>query len=158
VVLIAGKATRPASTSGRPWIGFDDREVAAQALARRAAPRMRRMSGVLTAADPEGRVIPLFRGAGGRDHRRRGSAMFPIPAAVLRGPVVIDSREAEPGSLFVALPGTRADGHDFAAAAVAAGAGAVLAGPPGRRAPLVVADVPAALAAWLRPWRGGCPA
>ena len=43
------------------------------------------------------------------------------------GPVVIDSRAAVPGSLFVALPGERVDGHDFAAAAVAAGAGVVLA-------------------------------
>lgn len=42
------------------------------------------------------------------------------------GPVVIDSRAAVPGSLFVALPGERVDGHDFAAAAVAAGAGVVL--------------------------------
>ncbi|MGA8459335.1 MAG: Mur ligase domain-containing protein, partial [Streptosporangiaceae bacterium] len=27
---------------------------------------------------------------------------------------MIDSRQARPGSLFAALPGTRADGHDFA--------------------------------------------
>ncbi|MFD0890992.1 Mur ligase domain-containing protein, partial [Streptosporangium algeriense] len=37
------------------------------------------------------------------------------PRAVVRGPVVIDSRAVEPGSLFVAIKGTRADGHDFAA-------------------------------------------
>ena len=43
------------------------------------------------------------------------------------GPVVIDSRAATTGSLFVALPGERVDGHDFAAAAVAAGARVVLA-------------------------------
>ncbi len=35
---------------------------------------------------------------------------------------VIDSRKASPGSLFVALPGQRVDGHDFVAAAFAAGA------------------------------------
>ncbi len=35
-----------------------------------------------------------------------------------------------PGGLFLALPGARADGHDFAAAAVAAGAVAVLAARP----------------------------
>lgn len=40
---------------------------------------------------------------------------------------VIDSRQAAPGDLFVALPGERVDGHDFAGAAVAAGARAVLA-------------------------------
>ncbi len=40
--------------------------------------------------------------------------------------VVIDSREAEPGALFVALPGERTDGHDFVAEAFAAGAIAAL--------------------------------
>ena len=40
--------------------------------------------------------------------------------------VVIDSRAVTPGAVFVALRGERADGHDFAATAVAAGAGAVL--------------------------------
>ena len=45
----------------------------------------------------------------------------------MTGPVVVDSRQAVPGGLFVALPGTRADGHDHAGEAVAAGAVAVLA-------------------------------
>jgi UDP-N-acetylmuramoyl-tripeptide--D-alanyl-D-alanine ligase len=63
------------------------------------------------------------------------------------GPVVIDSRQAGPGSLFAALPGTRADGHDFAARAVAAGATAVLATRPTGVPALIVPDVPAALAA-----------
>ncbi|MCI0396221.1 MAG: UDP-N-acetylmuramoyl-tripeptide--D-alanyl-D-alanine ligase [Chloroflexi bacterium] len=40
--------------------------------------------------------------------------------------VVIDSREARPGSLFVALPGERADGHDFVADAFEHGAMAAL--------------------------------
>lgn len=35
---------------------------------------------------------------------------------------IIDSREAAPGDLFVALRGERTDGHDFASAAVSAGA------------------------------------
>ncbi|KUP97931.1 UDP-N-acetylmuramoyl-tripeptide--D-alanyl-D-alanine ligase [Thermobifida cellulosilytica] len=48
------------------------------------------------------------------------------PAAIVDGPVVVDSRQAAPGSLFVALRGARVDGHDFAEAAVAAGATAVL--------------------------------
>ena len=38
----------------------------------------------------------------------------------------LDSRDVPPGSLFIALPGARVDGHDYAAAAVAAGAGGVL--------------------------------
>ncbi|PDP88795.1 UDP-N-acetylmuramoyl-tripeptide--D-alanyl-D-alanine ligase [Glycomyces fuscus] len=48
------------------------------------------------------------------------------PDAVVDGPVVIDSRQAAPGALFVALGGERADGHDFAASAVADGAVAAL--------------------------------
>ncbi|GIG37243.1 UDP-N-acetylmuramoyl-tripeptide--D-alanyl-D-alanine ligase [Cellulomonas pakistanensis] len=48
------------------------------------------------------------------------------PATVVTGPVVVDSRQAGPGSLFVALPGEHADGHDFAGAAVRAGATLVL--------------------------------
>ena len=47
------------------------------------------------------------------------------PHAEVRGPVVIDSRAAEPGALFVALKGER-DGHDYVAAAFKAGAGAAL--------------------------------
>jgi len=39
----------------------------------------------------------------------------------------VDSRAVRPGSLFVALPGARVDGHDFAAEAVRRGAAAVLA-------------------------------
>jgi UDP-N-acetylmuramoyl-tripeptide--D-alanyl-D-alanine ligase len=72
------------------------------------------------------------------------------PAALVTGPVVIDSRQAAPGSLFAALPGARADGHDFAAAAVAAGAVAVLAARPAGLPALIVADVPAALARLAR--------
>ena len=49
------------------------------------------------------------------------------PAAVVTGEVVIDSRRAGPGGLFAAVAGERADGHDFAPDAVAAGAVAVLA-------------------------------
>ena len=37
-----------------------------------------------------------------------------------------DSRQAGPGGLFVALPGARADGHDFVPAAVSRGAAAVV--------------------------------
>src|SRR5215471_10441161 len=59
--------------------------------------------------------------------------------AVVTGPVVIDSRQVRPGSLFAALPGTRTDGHDFATQALAAGASAVLAArPPGVLARAVV--------------------
>ena len=46
---------------------------------------------------------------------------------LVRSTVVVDSRLVEPGSLFVCVPGERVDGHDFARAAVEAGAVAVLA-------------------------------
>lgn len=56
----------------------------------------------------------------------------PQEAAALRvtGTVEFDSRAVGPGSLFLALPGARSDGHDFAAAAVDAGAVGVLAARP----------------------------
>src|ERR1700744_1247977 len=46
------------------------------------------------------------------------------------GTVEFDSRKVTFGGLFLALPGARADGHDHAVAAVAAGAAAVLAARP----------------------------
>ncbi len=52
------------------------------------------------------------------------------PAATVTGAVEFDSRRVGSGDLFLALPGERADGHDYAAAAVAAGAVAVLAARP----------------------------
>ncbi|MGI5490642.1 UDP-N-acetylmuramoyl-tripeptide--D-alanyl-D-alanine ligase [Microtetraspora malaysiensis] len=67
--------------------------------------------------------------------------------AVIRGPVVIDSRAVEPGSLFVAIKGERVDGHDFAARACADGAVAVLASRPVEAPAVIVEDVQAALAA-----------
>ncbi|MDT5019427.1 MAG: UDP-N-acetylmuramoyl-tripeptide--D-alanyl-D-alanine ligase [Mycobacterium sp.] len=56
----------------------------------------------------------------------------PEQAAATRvtGTVEFDSRAVTAGGLFLALPGARSDGHDFAAAAVAGGAAVVLAGRP----------------------------
>jgi UDP-N-acetylmuramoyl-tripeptide--D-alanyl-D-alanine ligase len=48
----------------------------------------------------------------------------------ITGTVEFDSRAVTPGGLFLALPGARSDGHQHAAAAVAAGAVAVLAARP----------------------------
>jgi UDP-N-acetylmuramoyl-tripeptide--D-alanyl-D-alanine ligase len=70
--------------------------------------------------------------------------------AIAGGPVVIDSRRAGPGGLFAAVAGERVDGHDFAAAAVAAGAVAVLATRPAGAPALIVDNVPAALARLAR--------
>ncbi|RSD10369.1 UDP-N-acetylmuramoyl-tripeptide--D-alanyl-D-alanine ligase [Amycolatopsis eburnea] len=57
---------------------------------------------------------------GGRLHRAE-------PGAQVTGTVEFDTRKLTPGGLFVALPGEKVDGHDFAAQAVEAGAVAVLA-------------------------------
>jgi UDP-N-acetylmuramoyl-tripeptide--D-alanyl-D-alanine ligase len=56
----------------------------------------------------------------------------PQEAAELRvtGTVEFDSRAVGPGALFLALPGARVDGHEFAGSAVQAGAVAVLAARP----------------------------
>jgi UDP-N-acetylmuramoyl-tripeptide--D-alanyl-D-alanine ligase len=51
----------------------------------------------------------------------------PTPALPIHE-VVIDSRAAGPGALFVALPGERVDGHDFVAQAFERGASAALVG------------------------------
>ncbi|MBQ0892448.1 UDP-N-acetylmuramoyl-tripeptide--D-alanyl-D-alanine ligase [Micromonospora sp. U56] len=48
------------------------------------------------------------------------------PAARVTGPVEFDSRKVTAGALFVAFPGEKVDGHDYAAGAVEAGAVAVL--------------------------------
>ncbi len=59
---------------------------------------------------------------------RAAGARVVSPAGSAEGPerAVIDSREAAPGTLFVGLPGTRADGGRFAGAALEAGAWGVL--------------------------------
>jgi UDP-N-acetylmuramoyl-tripeptide--D-alanyl-D-alanine ligase len=59
--------------------------------------------------------------------------------------VCSDSRQVRPGSLFVAVAGTRVDGHDYAAQAVAAGATAVIGTRPTGVATVVVPDVLIAL-------------
>jgi UDP-N-acetylmuramoyl-tripeptide--D-alanyl-D-alanine ligase len=60
---------------------------------------------------------------------------------VVTGPVVIDGREARPGSLFVAFVGERADGHEHAGQAAANGAAAVL-GTRATELPTVVVEDP----------------
>ncbi|CNG53797.1 UDP-N-acetylmuramoylalanyl-D-glutamyl-2%2C 6-diaminopimelate--D-alanyl-D-alanyl ligase [Mycobacterium tuberculosis] len=55
-----------------------------------------------------------------------GGTVHGPPDVVVTGPVVIDSRAVRPGALFAAFKGERADGHDFAAGALAAGAAGVL--------------------------------
>lgn len=75
---------------------------------------------------------------------------IPDPSVQVIGQVVRDSREVEPGSLFVAFAGEHVDGHDFAAAVVEAGAVAVLASRPVGVPAIVVDDVQRALGALAR--------
>ncbi|ACI52905.1 UDP-N-acetylmuramyl-tripeptide synthetase [Gluconacetobacter diazotrophicus PA1 5] len=69
--------------------------------------------------------------------------------------VTADSRRVTPGMLFVAIPGTRADGSAFIPAAIAAGAAAIVAprGTPAPGVPVIGVDEPrralALLAAFL---------
>lgn len=65
-------------------------------------------------------------------------------ATHVTGTVEFDSRAIGPGGLFLALPGARSDGHDFAAAAVASGAAAVLAARPVGVPAIVVSPEPGA--------------
>ncbi|MEN3303272.1 UDP-N-acetylmuramoyl-tripeptide--D-alanyl-D-alanine ligase [Pseudonocardia sp.] len=64
-------------------------------------------------------LAEVARVTGGRLHRATGDERVRA--------VEFDSRKVGDGGLFLALPGERTDGHDFAAAAVAAGGVAVLA-------------------------------
>jgi UDP-N-acetylmuramoyl-tripeptide--D-alanyl-D-alanine ligase len=66
-------------------------------------------------------------------------------ATRVTGTVEFDSRAVTPGGLFLALPGARSDGHDFAAGAVAAGAAAVLAARPVGVPAIVVEPLAAAV-------------
>ena len=87
----------------------------------------------------------LMRAAGGADGPRR---------------VIIDSRQAAPGDLFVAIPGARVDGGAYAEEVLAAGAWGVLVAPrwagvddSDGGAVLVSEDPVAALGALARSWR-----
>jgi UDP-N-acetylmuramoyl-tripeptide--D-alanyl-D-alanine ligase len=80
----------------------------------------------------------IARAVGGTVHGASG------PVTVT-GPVVIDSREATEGALFVAIVGARSDGHDFADQVYAAGASAVLGSRPVDGPCVVVDDVVDAL-------------
>jgi UDP-N-acetylmuramoyl-L-alanyl-D-glutamate--2,6-diaminopimelate ligase len=76
-------------------------------------------------------------------------------AAITVTGVAFDSRDVRAGSLFVAVPGLHADGHDFVGPAAAAGASAALVdhAVPGSDLPqLVVADTRAALATAAAWW------
>ncbi|HEU4726412.1 MAG TPA: UDP-N-acetylmuramoyl-L-alanyl-D-glutamate--2,6-diaminopimelate ligase [Kofleriaceae bacterium] len=99
VVVIAGKGHEDYQIVGTTKHHFDDREQAAAAIAGREVHAL----------------AELARDAGGTHTGE---------AAIHR--VVIDSRIAAPGDLYVAIRGENHDGHAFCGAAVAAGASAVM--------------------------------
>jgi UDP-N-acetylmuramoyl-tripeptide--D-alanyl-D-alanine ligase len=73
-----------------------------------------------------------------------GAVADDVPGAgevVVTGPAFLDSREVVPGGLFAAFAGEKADGHAYAAGAVAAGAAAVLGSRP-VGVPAVLVDDP----------------
>lgn len=85
---------------------------------------------------------------------------FPDGAATAVNAVCTDTRAIEPGCLYVALRGERFDGHDFATAAMAAGASALMieadssaAAVPWPIAHLLVPDTTLALGALAAGWR-----
>src|SRR5262249_15051850 len=94
VVVIAGKGHEDYQIVGTTKHHFDDREQAAAAVAQRASRSL----------------AALAEDAGGRLDGARGEA------AIHR--VVIDSRIAAPGDLYVAIRGEHHDGHAFCAAAI----------------------------------------
>ena len=105
VVLIAGKGHEAGQTSARA----DAAVRRPRRTGRRAEARGARVIDLTVAQ------IAEIVGGELRRHRRRRRR----PTRVT-GTVEFDSRAVTPGGLFLALPGARADGHDFAAAAVAA--------------------------------------
>ena len=116
-VVVAGKGHETGQEVAGVVHPFDDRDVLRAAL---REPGRRVVIALTLRRDRRGRRRDVVR-------RRPG------PAVVVTGPAFIDSREAEPGGLFAAFVGEQVDGHDYAAAAVAGGAAAVLGSTAGRR-------------------------
>ena len=150
------------STSGRPALRVPSGDVPTPGGARpRSAPDagLDAVVAHLAALLPDGRTGP------GPDVVAAGGADL---ASVRVHGVTLSSQQVLPGDLYAALPGLRAHGADYAAAAAAAGAVAVLTDPAGRdRAaatglPVLVVDAPRAvlgdLAAWLYGTAGRPPA
>jgi UDP-N-acetylmuramoyl-tripeptide--D-alanyl-D-alanine ligase len=75
-----------------------------------------------------------------------GGVVHDDPGVTVTAAASVDSRAVEPGGLFVAIAGERADGHDYAEAAVRDGAAAVLGSRPVGVPAVVVEDARAALA------------
>jgi UDP-N-acetylmuramoyl-L-alanyl-D-glutamate--2,6-diaminopimelate ligase len=115
---------------------------------------------LLTAAEPAG-SRPLGAmidrlAASGQPPSVVAAAGSPVAEVAVRG-VILDSRAVRPGSVFVAVPGSHCDGHDFVAAAAALGAVAALVERPVADVAIpqiVVADTRRALATAAAWWYG----
>jgi len=108
VVLIAGKGHEDYQIIGTTKHHFDDREEAAAAV----LERFRRS--VFALADD------VATGPYGQLHGVHGDGELRVSR------IVIDSRIVAPGDLYVAIEGEQHDGHEFCAAAIRAGAVAVM--------------------------------
>ena len=110
IVLIAGKGHEDYQILGTTKIHFDDREQAAEAVSERW---------YFALAD-------VARVCGGEIVHRPAGASADGDDAVEFARVHYNGRIAAPGDLYVAVRGTRVDGHDYCAQAVAAGATGVI--------------------------------
>ncbi len=81
------------------------------------------------------------------------------PAAITSAEPIIDSRNSRPGTFFVALPGERVDGNDFARSAIESGAEFALMSANLGLPAIIVSDVSRALiqlATYVREKMSGC--
>jgi UDP-N-acetylmuramoyl-tripeptide--D-alanyl-D-alanine ligase len=86
---------------------------------------------VVTDAPPPSQPRPPTEAFGGEEIARlTGGQLVHSSSRPVRG-AAVDSRRVRPGNLFVALPGERTDGHEHIAAAIEAGASALLVSRPG---------------------------
>ncbi len=116
VVCIAGKGHEDYQIVGTTKHHFDDREQAHEACELRET---RLLAGL--ARDASGEIaVPGGKRAGTEP------GVAPSPSPITIGRVVIDSRKALPGALYVAIKGEQHDGHAFCAQAVETGAVAVM--------------------------------
>jgi UDP-N-acetylmuramoyl-tripeptide--D-alanyl-D-alanine ligase len=92
--------------------------------------RYGKLAGVTDAPPPSQPRPPAEAFDGAEIARLTGGRLERSSNRPVRG-AAVDSRRVEPGNLFVALPGERTDGHEHLAAAVEAGAAALLVSRPG---------------------------
>ncbi|MGA1252962.1 MAG: UDP-N-acetylmuramyl-tripeptide synthetase [Burkholderiaceae bacterium] len=150
VVLIAGKGHETTQEIAGSKTPFDDAAIAADLLTTwYGMPSLRAMAAQMVAA-----------GVCSEQSFGRLATWKSDPPVIH---VCIDSRSVMPGSVFVAIPGSRVDGHDFLGQAFEKGACAAIVTRPltaaqessGQLGPcIVVTDAQQALSVMARVWRG----